>query len=64
MLGIKATNNFSQINKENVTAYLQQTANFFNENKEQYEKIIAHYEKTLGHRDEIIDILKTQLETK
>lgn len=62
LLDIKSTNYFNQNNKESVTAYLQQTANFFNENKDQYEKIIVHYEKSLAHKEDVISELKTQIQ--
>ena len=64
LMGIEATNQLNQTNRDSSTGYLQQIENFFNENKDQYEKIIAHYEKTLGHKDELIDMLKGQLADK
>lgn len=47
LLDIKATNQFNQTNNENTTGYLQQTANFYNDNKEKTETIIALYEARL-----------------
>jgi len=62
ILEIKTTNQLNQTNKDNATGYLQQIENFFNENKDQYEKIIAHYDKSLEQKDNLIASLNTQLE--
>ncbi len=57
ILEIKATNQFNQTNKENTTGYLQQTANFYQDSKEQYEKIIELYESRLQDKDRLIETL-------
>lgn len=58
LLEIKSTNQFNQTNKENATAYLQQTANFYQENKEQTQKIIELYESRLKDKDKMIEHLE------
>lgn len=58
LLEIKATNQFNQTNKESATAYLQQTANFYQENKEQNQKIIELYESRLKDKDRLIEQLE------
>lgn len=58
LLDIKATNQFNQTNKENAVAYLQQTANFYQENKAQNEKIIELYEERLQDKDRLINRLE------
>ena len=50
-------NVLQQINKESATGYLQNIANFYQENREVYEKLIAA-------KDEQITILKSLLEKK
>jgi len=62
LLNIKIASQMNQTNKDGATSYLQQIENFFNENKEQYDNIISHYEKNLAHKKDIILELKQQLE--
>lgn len=63
ILDIKATNQLNQTNKDSSTGYQQQIENFFNENKDQYDKIIAHYDQTLQHKNDFIIELKAQIKT-
>ncbi|WP_346881749.1 helix-turn-helix transcriptional regulator [uncultured Algibacter sp.] len=58
LLDIRHTNQFNQTNKESATAYLQQTANFYQENKEQNQKIIQLYEARLQDKEKIINRLE------
>lgn len=61
LLEIEAKNQFNQTNKENVTAYLQQTANFYQENKEQLQKIIDLYEERIKDKEQLIGELQDSL---
>lgn len=61
VLGIDAINQFTQNNKEHSTAYLQQTANFYNENKEQLLKIIDVYEERIKDKEQLIKELRNSL---
>tara|TARA_B110000503_G_C7165671_1_gene421792 strand:+ start:337 stop:567 length:231 start_codon:yes stop_codon:yes gene_type:complete len=62
ILDIQPNNQFNQTNKENSTAYLQQTANFYQENKEQNEKIIVLYEARLQDKDVLIAQLQKRFD--
>lgn len=62
LLDIKPTNQFNQTNKENTTGYLQQTANFYQDSKEQNEKIIQLYEARLEDKDRLIKILEEKFQ--
>lgn len=62
LLGLKATNRFNQTNMENATVYLQQTANFYQENKEQTRQIIELYELRLQDKDRLIERLEKLIE--
>lgn len=64
LLDIKPTNQFNQTNKENTTGYLQQTANFYQESKEQNEKMIQLYDARLQDKDKIIAQLENLLNKK
>lgn len=61
ILDIEPNNQFNQTNKENSTAYLPQTANFYEENKEQNEKIITLYEERIKDKDKLIENLQKQV---
>lgn len=54
LLDIQPSNQFNQTNTESTTGYLQQIANFYQDNKEQNEKIIALYEARLQDKDRLI----------
>lgn len=54
LLDIKSTNQFNQTNKENTTGYLQQTANFYQDSKDQNDKIIKLYESRLEDKERLI----------
>ncbi|NBC56973.1 MAG: hypothetical protein GVY05_01635, partial [Bacteroidetes bacterium] len=58
-----STNQLNQTNKDSSTGYLQQIENFFNDNKDQYDKIITHYDQMLQHKDNLIVDLKSQIQT-
>ncbi|PIB33163.1 hypothetical protein BFP78_02575 [Gaetbulibacter sp. 5U11] len=62
LLDIKPTNQLNQTNKENTTGYLQQTANFYQDSKEQNEKIIQLYEARLEDKDWLIKVLEEKLQ--
>jgi transcriptional regulator with XRE-family HTH domain len=64
LLEILPTNQFNQTNKENTTGYLQQTANFYQESKEQNEKIMQLYEARLQDKDKIIKQLENLVNNK
>ena len=54
ILDIVPTNQFNQTNKENSTAYLQQTANFYQENKEVYDKLITTQQNEIQFLRELL----------
>ena len=58
LLEIKASNQFNQTNNENTTGYLQQTANFYQESKDQNQKIIELYEARLKDKNRLITRLE------
>lgn len=65
LLGVKLANQFNQTNKENTTGYLQQTANFYQENKEQNEHIIELYKARIEDKELLLkqkDIIIKKLE--
>jgi transcriptional regulator with XRE-family HTH domain len=58
----------NQTNKDNATGYLQQIENYYQENKEQnqrllaqHEKIVALYEQRLQDKEAIIEVLKSKM---
>ena len=57
ILDIAPNNQFNQTTRENSTGYLQQIENFYQENKDVYEKLI-------NAKDEQIALLKSLLEKK
>lgn len=58
LLEIKASNQFNQTNNEHTTGYLQQTANFYQESKDQNQKIIELYEARLEDKNRLITRLE------
>lgn len=54
LLDIQPSNQFNQTNTESTTGYLQQIANFYQDNKEKTEKIIQLYEARLQDKDRLI----------
>lgn len=61
LLEIKAANQFNQTNKESATGYLQQIEHFYQENKEQNQKIIELYEARLEDKDKTIANLEKKM---
>lgn len=61
LLDLKATNQFNQTNKENSTGYLQQIEHFYQENKEQNQKIVELYEARIQDKDRLIVRLEQML---
>uniref|UniRef100_UPI00404B090B helix-turn-helix domain-containing protein n=1 Tax=Gelidibacter sp. TaxID=2018083 RepID=UPI00404B090B len=59
LLDIKYSNQFNQTTKDNSTGYLQQIDNFYQENKEQNQKIIELYEARLQDKEKIISHLES-----
>lgn len=57
LLDIKHSNQFNQTNKENATRYLQKIEHFYQENKEQNQKIIELYEARIKDKDKLIERL-------
>ncbi|TXK73897.1 helix-turn-helix domain-containing protein [Mesonia sp. HuA40] len=62
ILNLQPNNQFNQTNKDNTTGYLQQTANFYQENKEQSKKIILLYEQRIADKEFIIAEMKKSIE--
>lgn len=58
LLEIKASNQFNQTNNEHTTGYLQQTVNFYQESKDQNQKIIELYEARLEDKNRLITRLE------
>ena len=58
ILDIQPNNQFNQTTRENSTGYLQQIENFYQENKDQNEKIIALYEERIKDKDLLIEQLR------
>lgn len=58
LLDIKHSNQFNQTNKENATRYLQKIEHFYQENKEQNQKIIELYETRIKDKDKLIERLE------
>ncbi|WP_396193233.1 helix-turn-helix domain-containing protein [Flavobacterium sp.] len=62
LLDLKANSEFNQTNNENATGYQQQIENYFQENKEKYEKIEQLYESRLKDKDAMIEQLQKIIE--
>lgn len=58
LLDIKHGNQLNQTNNENSTGYLQQIEHFYQDSKEQNEKIIQLYEARLLDKDKLINQLE------
>ena len=65
LLNLETKSQLNQTNKDNATGYLQQIENYYQENKEQnqrllsqHEKIVALYEQRLQDNDIVIELLK------
>ncbi len=63
ILGLDVSNQFNQTTKDQSTGYLQKIENFYQENKEQNQKIIEMYELRLQDKEAIIEQLKAQVNT-
>ena len=61
LLDIKPTSQLNQTNKENSTGYQQQIENFYQDSKDQNEKIILLYEARLEDKDRLIKVLEEKL---
>ena len=60
LMGLETQNQFNQTNKDSSLGQLfqtQQIENFYQENKEQYQKIIELYEQRLKDKDALIAVL-------
>ena len=63
LLGIEYQKQFNQTNKDYSLGQLfqtQQIENFYQENKEQYQKIIDLYEQRLRDKDTLIELLRAK----
>ena len=60
LLGIE-NEQFNQTNKDKATGYLQKIENFYQENKETYEKLFAAQEKTITSQEALITALQSQV---
>jgi transcriptional regulator with XRE-family HTH domain len=58
LLGIDLKSEFNQTNNDGGIGYLQKEYNFYQENKEQYQKIIELYESRLADKDALIEVLR------
>jgi len=57
LLELPIENEFKQTNRDQSTGYLQKIDNFYQENKEQYQKIIEMYELRLKDKEVLINHL-------
>jgi transcriptional regulator with XRE-family HTH domain len=64
ILDIQPKNQFNQTTRDNSTGYLQKIENFYQENKEQYQKIIELYEERLKDKDALIKQMDIMINTK
>ncbi len=58
ILEIEQANQFNQTTRDQSTGYLQKIENFYQKNKEQYQKIIELYEMQLKDKDDLINQLR------
>lgn len=58
LLDIQPNNQFNQTNRETSTGYLQQIENFYQENKDQNQKIVELFEARLVDQAKIIEQLE------
>ncbi len=60
ILEIEPKEEYNQTNKDTATGYLQKIENFYQENKDQNQKIIQLYEERLKEKDIIIELLNNK----
>jgi transcriptional regulator with XRE-family HTH domain len=61
LMGIELKSEFNQTTRDQSTGYLQKIENFYQENKEQYQKIIELYEGRIRDKEALIESLKKQI---
>lgn len=64
LLGLSPQNQFNQTTRDNSTGYLQKVENFYQENKDQLQKIIELYESKIKDKEAIIAQLEGVIELK
>jgi transcriptional regulator with XRE-family HTH domain len=57
LLELKVSSNFTQTTRDNSVGYLQKIENFYQENKDQLNKIIYLYEERIKEKDLLIDLM-------